>query len=63
MDIREHMEIVDFEGKHIGTVDKVEGERIKLTKTDSPDGQHHFIDKKQVAGVEGNKVKLSRKAA
>jgi hypothetical protein len=63
MDIREHMEIVDSEGKHIGTVDKVEGERIKLTKTDSPVGQHHFIDKKQVAAVEGNKVKLSRKAA
>lgn len=63
MDIREHMEIVDSEGKHIGTVDKVEGERIKLTKTDSPDGQHHFFDKKQVAAVEGNKVKLSRKAA
>ncbi len=40
-----------------------EGERIKLTKTDSPNGQHHFIDKKQVAGVEGNKVKLSKKAA
>jgi hypothetical protein len=40
-----------------------EGERIKLTKTDSPNGQHHFIDKKQVAGVEGNKVKLSQKAA
>jgi hypothetical protein len=46
-----------------GTVDKVEGERIKLTRTDSPDGQHHFIDKKQVGAVEGNKVKLSRKAA
>lgn len=63
MDIREHMEIVDSEGKHVGTVDKVEGERIKLTRTDSSDGQHHFIDKKQVAGVEGNKVKLSQKAA
>jgi uncharacterized protein DUF2171 len=36
MDIREHIEIVDSEGKHVGTVDKVEGERIKLTKTDSP---------------------------
>jgi hypothetical protein len=35
MDIREHMEIVDSEDKHIGTV---EGERIKLTRTDSPDG-------------------------
>ncbi|MBV9563470.1 MAG: DUF2171 domain-containing protein [Bradyrhizobium sp.] len=63
MDIREHMEIVDSEGKHVGAVDKVEGDRIKLTKTDSPDGQHHFIETKQVASVEGGKVKLSRQAA
>jgi hypothetical protein len=63
MDIREHMEVVDSEGQHVGTVDKLEGERIKLTKTDSRDGQHHFVDKKQVASVDGNKVKLSQKAA
>ena len=34
-----------------------------LTKKDSGDGQHHFIDKSQVATVEGNKVKLSQKAS
>jgi rRNA processing protein Gar1 len=39
MDIREHMEVVDSTGKHVGTVDKVEGERIKLTRKDSGDGQ------------------------
>lgn len=63
MDIREHMEIVDADGTHIGTVDKLEGDRIKLTKKDSGDGQHHFIEKSQVASVEGNKVKLSQKAS
>jgi len=42
--IREHMEVRDSEGAHIGTVDHMEGsDKIKLTKTDSPDGQHHFI--------------------
>jgi hypothetical protein len=48
------------------TVDKVEGHRIKLTKKDSGEGSHrghhHFIDKGLVAGVEGNKVRLSAKA-
>ena len=31
-DIREHMEIIGADGVRVGTVDKVEGDRIKLTK-------------------------------
>ena len=62
-DIKEHMEIIGADGVHIGTVDKVEGNRIKLTKKDSGEGSHkghhHFIDRGLVAGVGGNKVRLS----
>jgi len=62
-EIKEHMEIIGADGVHIGTVDKVEGNRIKLTKKDSGEGSHkghhHFIDLGLVAGVEGNKVRLS----
>jgi hypothetical protein len=62
-DIKEHMEIIGADGVHIGTVDKVEGNRIKLTKKDSGEGSHkghhHFIDRGLVAGVEGNKIRLS----
>jgi hypothetical protein len=62
-DIKEHMEVIGADGVHVGTVDKVEGNRIKLTKKDSGEGSHkghhHFIDKKLVAEVEGNKVRLS----
>lgn len=36
--IREHMDIVGADGVHIGTVDKVDGHRIKLVKADS--GSH-----------------------
>jgi hypothetical protein len=61
MDICEHMEVVDADGHHIGVVDKVEGDRIKLVKKDALDPQHLFLDIGQVAGVEGNKVKLSQK--
>ena len=43
-EIREHMEVRAADGGHIGTVDHMEGEsRVKLTKSDSKDGQHHLI--------------------
>jgi hypothetical protein len=55
------------DGVHVGTVDKVEGKRIKLTKADSGEGKHkghhHFIDLSLVAEVEGQKVRLSAAAA
>ena len=63
MDICEHMEVVDADGQHVGIVDKVEGDRIRLTKSDALDPQHLFLDKSQVVGVEGNKVKLSQKVS
>jgi hypothetical protein len=48
---------------HVGTVDRVENNRIKLTKADSGEGRHkghhHYIDGGLVAEVEGNKVRLS----
>lgn len=66
MEIKEHMEVIGADGVHVGTVDKVEGGRIKLTKKDSGEGSHkghhHFIEKGLVAGVEGNKVRLSANA-
>jgi hypothetical protein len=66
MEIKEKMEVIGADGVHVGTVDKVEGNRIKLTKKDSGQGSHkghhHFIDKGLVAGVESNKVRLSANA-
>jgi hypothetical protein len=65
--IEEHMEVIGADGVHIGTVDRVESGRIKLTKADSGEGRHkghhHFIDLGLVAGVEGQKVRLSANAA
>jgi hypothetical protein len=62
-DIKEHMEVIGADGVHVGTVDKIEGNRIKLTKKDSGEGSHkghhHYIDRGLVAGVEGDKVRLS----
>jgi hypothetical protein len=61
--IREHMEVIGADGAHVGTVDRVEGDRIKLTKADSGEGahrgHHHFIPVGLVAEVEGDRVRLS----
>jgi hypothetical protein len=60
--IKEHMEVIGADGVHVGTVDRVENNRIKLTKTDNGEGKHqrhyHYIDGSLVADVEGNKVRL-----
>lgn len=71
LEIREHMMVHaqgtgsmnGVAGEHIGTVDHVEGDRIELTKNDSPDGFHHYIPLAWVSGVEGNTVHLSRDAS
>ena len=41
--IKEHMPIVGSDGRQFGMVDHLEGNAIKLTKGDSPDGRHHWI--------------------
>jgi len=50
-DIREHMDVYASCGTKIGRVDHVEGDSIKLTKNDSPDGRHHKIPLSWVAKV------------
>lgn len=61
--IQEHAEVIGADGVHIGTVDKVEGNRIKLTKADSGEGSHkghhHFVDGGLVASVSHGVVRLS----
>lgn len=51
--IREHMEILGSDGGHVGTVDHMDGQRIKLTKTDpAAGGAHHFIHIDSVASID-----------
>jgi len=64
--IREHMEVIGADGVHIGTVDRVDGDRIKLTRKDSGEGSHkghhHTVPLALVADVEGDRVRLSANA-
>lgn len=64
--IKDHMDVIGADGVHVGTVDHVDGDRIKLTKADSGEGSHeghhHFISLGLVAEVEGDTVRLSANA-
>lgn len=60
--VNEHMEVVGSDGGHVGTVDKVRGDRIILTKTDSDaGGHHHSIPSAWIDEVD-DKVKISKTA-
>lgn len=63
--VTEKMEIVGADGVHIGTVDKIEGNRIKMTKADSGShpGHHHYISQGLIAAIDGNTVRLSATGA
>jgi len=64
--IKEHMEVIGADGVRVGTIDRVENNRIKLTKADSGQGQHkghhHYVDLGLVSDIEGDKVRLSANA-
>jgi hypothetical protein len=71
-EIQEHAEVIGADGVHVGTVDKVEGDRIKLTKSDSNaeiegveiEGEHHYLSLGLVAAVEEDgTVRLSATGA
>lgn len=60
--VSEHMEVVGSDGGHVGTVDKVRGDRIILTKTDADaGGHHHSIPSSWIDEVD-DKVKISKTA-
>lgn len=61
-DIRPQMEVVGSDGLHIGTVDHVDGDRIKMTRKDSNDGAHHYVPLRDVTRVD-ERVHLSTTAA
>jgi short-subunit dehydrogenase len=60
--IREHMEVVGADGAHVGTVDGVVANQIKLTRKDSADGQHHFIAMNLIESIERDRIRLRQTA-
>ncbi len=64
--VKAHAKVIGADGVYVGTVDAVEGNRIKLTKADSGEGHHkghhHFISGGLLAEVEDGVVRLSANA-
>ena len=57
-----HMEVLGSDGSHVGTVDKVRGDRIILTKSDADSGgHHHSIPSRWIQSVD-DKVTLRKTA-
>jgi hypothetical protein len=62
-EIRERMKVIGSDKQPVGTVDKIENGRIKLTRTDpQAQGQHHYIPADWVYSIEGDQVLLRQKA-
>ena len=60
--VAEHMEVEGSDGGHLGTVDKVRGDRIILTRSDpAAGGVHHWVPCAWIESV-GDKVVLDRSA-
>ncbi|HUQ13271.1 MAG TPA: DUF2171 domain-containing protein [Novosphingobium sp.] len=60
--IRKDMDVIGSDGTTLGKVDSVERERIKLTRKDSADGEHHYVPMDWVSRVDEH-VHLNRDAA
>ncbi len=58
--IHEHMEVTTESGQHVGTVDEISDDKIKLTRTDSSDGAHHYVALDNVEKVDDNRVYLKQ---
>lgn len=61
--VKKHQKILGADGTHVGTVDHVDGDRIKLTKSDSTNGKHHYLSLGLVASVDEDAVHLSANGA
>jgi len=59
-DIRAHMEVVGSCGNHVGTVDRVLRQSIKLSRHDYlATGQHHYVPLAWVRAVD-DRVRLDK---
>ena len=62
-EIQERMDVKGSAGGHIGTVDHLDGDRIKLTRSDpASGGEHHYLELGLVDEIRGGAVILNTTA-
>lgn len=58
-DIHEGLKVVGSDGGHVGTVDALVGQLLKLKKNDpASGGTHHFLDIGLIADIENDTARL-----
>lgn len=61
--IKEHMNVIGADDRHVGTVDCVKGDEIILTKSDAASGgKHHSFPKDWVDSIGENEIRLNQSA-
>lgn len=62
--IREGLTVIGSDRVHVGTVDSLSGQLLKLKKNDpASGGTHHYLDLALVAGVDSDTIVLIVPAA
>ena len=63
-EVREHMEVLGSDNEHVGTVDRVAGDRIILSRSDPQSGGvHHSLSCTDIDRIEDNRVILDCSAS
>lgn len=50
--VRPQMDVIGSDGIKVGVVDHVDGNRIKLAKSGSRDGEHHYVAEADIVRVD-----------
>jgi len=57
--IKENQTVVGSDGGHVGTVDALSGQLLKLKRNDPESGgAHHYLDIGLITALEGDVIKL-----
>jgi hypothetical protein len=56
--VAKHTEVLGADGVHVGTVDHLDDDRIKLSRADSNDAQHYYVSTALVQDIRGNTLTL-----
>ena len=60
--IPQHAPVIGADGVPIGTVDRIEGRRLKIRREGALTGKKHYVDSGLIADLEDGTVRLSANA-
>jgi len=63
--IKERMEVIGADGVHVGVIDRIEADRIKLAKKDKhgEHDKHRYLPLSLAADIENDRLRLSANGA